>query len=132
MMRYKASFISGLAAGYVLGTRAGRERYEQLRRAARSAMDNQQVQHAATAVHDQAGQFVGTAMRAAADKSKAMGQRVGERLPSRISDRLPSGLGGHPAAAEPEPWQPYAHAGTNGTPPAPTAGPGTSGTTGTD
>ena len=35
-MRYKASFITGVAAGYVLGARAGRERYEKIKRAARN------------------------------------------------------------------------------------------------
>ena len=33
-MRYRLTFIAGLATGYVLGARAGRERYEQLRKAA--------------------------------------------------------------------------------------------------
>lgn len=33
MGRFKAGVIVGLATGYVLGARAGRERYEQIRRA---------------------------------------------------------------------------------------------------
>lgn len=33
-MRGKILFATGLAVGYVLGTRAGRERYEQIKRAA--------------------------------------------------------------------------------------------------
>lgn len=33
-MRGKILFVVGLAVGYVLGTRAGRERYEQIRRQA--------------------------------------------------------------------------------------------------
>ena len=33
-MRGKAGLVVGLAVGYVLGTRAGRERYEQIKAAA--------------------------------------------------------------------------------------------------
>ena len=34
-MRYRITFATGLAIGYVLGARAGRARYEQLARVAR-------------------------------------------------------------------------------------------------
>lgn len=40
-------FVLGAAAGYVLGTRAGRERYEQLARTYRRVADNPAVQGAA-------------------------------------------------------------------------------------
>lgn len=53
-MRYKVSFAIGLAAGYVLGTKAGRQRYEQLRRQARSLKDNPTVQETAGVVQAQA------------------------------------------------------------------------------
>lgn len=33
-MRGKILFATGIAVGYVLGTRAGRERYEQIKKAA--------------------------------------------------------------------------------------------------
>ena len=36
MTRFRFGLAIGLAAGYVLGTRAGRERYAQIERAARS------------------------------------------------------------------------------------------------
>ena len=35
-MRSKATFFAGFATGYVLGFRAGRARYEQIRQAAKS------------------------------------------------------------------------------------------------
>jgi hypothetical protein len=35
-MRFRTGLVVGLAAGYVLGAKAGRERYEQIRNAAES------------------------------------------------------------------------------------------------
>ncbi|GAA1017223.1 hypothetical protein Aple_061510 [Acrocarpospora pleiomorpha] len=46
-MRNKLMFAAGLGVGYVLGTRAGRERYEQIKGAAQRVADNPRVQEAA-------------------------------------------------------------------------------------
>ena len=43
-MKLKSALLAGLAAGYVLGAKAGRERYEQIRAAARQIGDNPGVQ----------------------------------------------------------------------------------------
>jgi hypothetical protein len=43
----RLAFFTGLGLGYVLGTRAGRERYEQLRRLARAIRENPTVQETA-------------------------------------------------------------------------------------
>ena len=43
----KLSFIAGFGAGYVLGARAGRERYEQIRRAWSQAKDDPRLQSVA-------------------------------------------------------------------------------------
>ena len=43
----KLSFIAGFGAGYVLGARAGRERYEQIRRGYNHAKDDPRLQSAA-------------------------------------------------------------------------------------
>ena len=48
---------TGFAAGYVLGTRAGRQRYEQLAEAARRVRDDPTVQSAVGAVQDQAARL---------------------------------------------------------------------------
>ncbi len=40
----KLVFIAGIAVGYVLGARAGRKRYEQIRRAARNVWETDSVQ----------------------------------------------------------------------------------------
>ena len=43
----KLSFLAGVGAGYVLGARAGRERYEQIRRAWAQAKDDPRLQSVA-------------------------------------------------------------------------------------
>jgi hypothetical protein len=61
MHRYRIAFISGLAAGFVLGTRAGRERYEQLKKLARRTADSPAVQQAAGALQAQAADLLKSA-----------------------------------------------------------------------
>jgi len=53
-MRYKISFIAGFAMGFVAGARAGRERYEQLKKLAATAADHPATQQAAAAVQAKA------------------------------------------------------------------------------
>ena|ERR1700733_13082145 len=67
-MRYRVTFVAGLAAGFIMGTRAGRERYEQMKKMARRAADNPAVQQAAGAA---AAQASGLAKNA---KAKVAGQ----------------------------------------------------------
>jgi hypothetical protein len=43
-VKFKSALLIGLSAGYVLGTKAGKERYEQIRAATRQFMDNPGVQ----------------------------------------------------------------------------------------
>jgi hypothetical protein len=59
-MRYRFVFIVGLGVGFVLGARAGRERYEQLVKLTRKAKDSPAVQQAAGAVQAQAAGLVKT------------------------------------------------------------------------
>lgn len=69
-MRYRMAFAIGLAVGYVLGSRAGRERYEQIKRAAQRVADSPTVQEAAG--------LLGAQVSKAASKTKA---KVGDRVP---------------------------------------------------
>lgn len=55
----KFSFALGLGVGYVLGSRAGRQRYEQLLRSWRQIRDNPTVQEAAGLVQARAENAVG-------------------------------------------------------------------------
>jgi hypothetical protein len=48
----KILFVAGLGLGYVLGTRAGREKYEELRTAALKVWNDPRVQKQVDAVED--------------------------------------------------------------------------------
>jgi hypothetical protein len=73
-MRYRFTFIIGLAAGFVIGAWAGRERYEQLKTLASKAKDSPAVQQAAGAAQAQAASLA----RAAKDRAA---QSVGDKIP---------------------------------------------------
>ncbi|MEY9845096.1 YtxH domain-containing protein [Streptacidiphilus sp. MAP5-3] len=78
----KLTFIAGLAVGYVLGTRAGRERYEQMRKTARDLSQTQAVQTA--------GRNAKLAANNAANKAgQAVADRFGDRIPTLVADRIP-------------------------------------------
>ncbi|HEU0242227.1 MAG TPA: hypothetical protein VFR11_23645 [Micromonosporaceae bacterium] len=73
-MRGKMMFLVGAAAGWVLGTRAGREKYDQMMAAARKAMDN-------PTVHETTGQLQ-------AQASKLLDQGKETLANSKIADRV--------------------------------------------
>jgi len=52
-VKTKIAFVVGLAIGYIFGTRAGRERYEQIRRAANTVWDSTLVKRG----RDQVGEY---------------------------------------------------------------------------
>lgn len=82
-MRAKWVFLAGLGAGYVLGSRAGRERYEQLIAALRRVKDSPTVQEAAGVVQAQAGRLAHTGREMVSERiadSKLGHTRIGERL----------------------------------------------------
>ena len=78
-MRISVTFLAGFAIGYVAGAQAGRERYEQMVRLARKAVDNPTVQQATR-----------TAGAKATDLTKAAGQKAAERMP-KIAETAKSG-----------------------------------------
>ena len=75
-MRYKASFLAGMVAGYILGAKAGRERYEQIKQAAQKVAGHPKVQQAANDLQHNAVHLFSSAR----DK---VSERMGDReLPS--------------------------------------------------
>lgn len=82
-MRYKLTFVIGLALGYVIGTRAGRERYEQLKKSARRVSQNPAVRNAAESAAQNGREVAGKAFHAVSDK-------VGDRMPDSVAERVRS------------------------------------------
>jgi hypothetical protein len=74
-MRYKLTFAIGFAAGYTLGARAGRERYEQISRAMRGLAENPAVQSAAGMLQAQAGKIVDQAKSSVLDHLPLVGEK---------------------------------------------------------
>jgi hypothetical protein len=66
-MRYKATFVTGFAAGYVLGAKAGRRRYEQIVTQWRSLVGKPEVKQAAETARHEASDLLGTAKRVVTD-----------------------------------------------------------------
>ncbi len=88
-MRGKLTFLAGLAVGYVLGARAGRERYEQITRTARRLRDNPTVQEATGVIQAQALRLVSTGRNAVAVGTTRVTGRLADRLShTRLGERL--------------------------------------------
>ncbi|MGO8887058.1 MAG: hypothetical protein ACLPUO_04085 [Streptosporangiaceae bacterium] len=103
MHRYRITFLSGLAAGFVLGTRAGRERYEQIRKLARTAADHPAVQQAAGALQAQAAGLAKTAQGKVTsqlqDRVPRMTSSAKSKVPGLRSSTAHTDTGGGPEAS---------------------------------
>ncbi|SNY34490.1 hypothetical protein [Paractinoplanes atraurantiacus] len=73
-MRGKLMFITGLAAGFVLGSRAGREKYEEIRANAKKVWEHPTVQEAAGVAQSQANKLYSES------KDKLQSSKLGEKL----------------------------------------------------
>ena len=105
-MRFKATFLVGLAVGFVAGARAGRERYEQMVKAGRKVAENPTVQKATRTAGAKATELTKVAKDKAATRvpkltetakqsaGKVRGQL--DRLPGRHA--AAPGTGNEPAA----------------------------------
>lgn len=85
----KLSFIAGLAAGYVLGAKAGQKRYDQIRTGATKVWSSDPVHHgvetAKQAIRDQAPTVAAKLGDAAKSAGAAARERVtGEDLPETL------------------------------------------------
>ncbi|MBP0458703.1 YtxH domain-containing protein [Streptomyces montanisoli] len=86
-MRYRLTFIAGLALGYVLGTRAGRERYEKMRSAAQQISQNPAVRNATETATQTGKEFAGKAYHSVSER---VGDKVGDRVPASVAQRVRS------------------------------------------
>lgn len=85
-MRGKIMFLGGLAAGFVLGARAGREKYEELVVRGRKVLDHPTVQEAAGVAQAQA-------TRLYSEGKDKLGQ-------TKLGEKLATGNGGKPGMTE--------------------------------
>ncbi len=87
-MRTKATFLAGFIAGYVLGSRAGRARYDQIVRVARSFRTNPTVQNATSSLQHQATGALSTAR----DKATSS-------ISDKVAEKRPAWLGSAPRSS---------------------------------
>ena len=78
-MKGKLAFLLGAAVGYVLGTRAGRERYEQIKRGALKVWNTEPVQQGVKTVRD--------AVDERADEVKQTIRHLGAQLLGKLSEQ---------------------------------------------
>ena len=102
MRLYKVTFVSGLAAGFVLGTRAGRERYDQMRRLVRSAADSPAVQQAVGALQAQANRTMNGAWKRTADVGRNGAARVRARRRGASQPGAPNAASGNGYVPKPK------------------------------
>ena len=77
----KLMLLLAVGAGYVLGTRAGRERYEQMKKQAQQLAQNPAVRNTAESAAQQGREFADKAYHAVSDK-------VGDRMPDSVAQRV--------------------------------------------
>lgn len=82
-MRGKLMFLGGIGVGFVLGTRAGRERYEELVRAAQKVRENPTIQEAAGVVQAQATKLYSEG------KDKLSSSKLGQTKVGQVLNTLP-------------------------------------------
>jgi hypothetical protein len=78
-MKIRIPFLAGAAIGYVLGTKAGRERYEQMVQQSKKFRENPRVQETAETLRTKSGELAGTARQKAGEARQKVGaKRHGE------------------------------------------------------
>lgn len=95
----KIVFVLGLAVGYVLGARAGRKRYEQIRSSAQSLWNSKPVQTQVHRVEDVVQEQAGKVGDAALDGVKKLASQVidSRKSSSRGNPNAPAGTVDNPA-----------------------------------
>ena len=93
-MKGKILFVAGLGLGYVFGTRAGREKYEELRTAALKVWNDPRVQKAADSVEDFVKDKAPEVADFVSDNAKKVVAQVSGKKPATKSGSGSSSSGG--------------------------------------
>jgi hypothetical protein len=88
-MRYRFTFLAGLAVGFIVGARAGRERYEQMKKLARKAADSPALQQAAGAAQAQASSLAKSARDKAMQRVPRLTEKARSTVSGPISEHIP-------------------------------------------
>ncbi|MDX6200812.1 MAG: hypothetical protein QOJ83_312 [Frankiales bacterium] len=80
-MRYKLTFLAGFTTGYVLGTKAGRKRYDTITDGVRRLIDSPAVQETAGVLQAQASGAMATARSTVTAK---LNEKVGDKVTARF------------------------------------------------
>ena len=98
-MGFKTGVLVGLGVGYVLGARAGRERYEDIERLWNRVSGAPQVQKVAGRTREVAGEGMRRGLHAV--------QQGADKARSAVMDRMESAGGDQPATTDPsvDPWR---------------------------
>jgi hypothetical protein len=105
MGKYRISFVAGFATGFVLGARAGRERYDQIVKAARTVAEHPAVQQAAGAVQAQASGLASAAGTRISSEVRARAPQVASAAraaTAKVSEKVP-GLPGRSGDGDEDP-----------------------------
>jgi hypothetical protein len=108
-MRYKLTFAAGFVTGYVLGSKAGRKRYDTITDGVRRLIDSPAVQETAGVLQAQASGAMATAKSSVTAK---LNEKVGEKVSARLGGGHLFGHNGSTATqADPDSAPPYPAAG---------------------
>lgn len=84
-MGSKMTFLAGAAVGYVLGSRAGRARYEEIKAKARSVLDDERVQDVVETAKERAAEAAGAAGAAVRAKVGEVAGDAGTALKDKVT-----------------------------------------------
>jgi hypothetical protein len=100
-MKFRSGLLVGLGAGYVLGAKAGRERYQQIVEATRAFMENPGVQR----LTDEVGKTVNVGKERVSAATSRTVEQVGSTLADQ-ANKAKSVVAGEPKPGEPKPGEP--------------------------
>lgn len=98
-MRGKILFVAGLGLGYLLGTRAGREKYDELKAAALKVWNDPRVQKQVDAVEDFVKDKAPEVAEFVSDGAKTIVDKVSGKSPAKKAATTRSATGSKPSGS---------------------------------